>query len=118
MHVTRHVTHENSNSRSHTQRKQRSRLQASDATRRLSLNSNSPRVDLVHRPIRIRRLPIPICPSKVTILTVSVCSPGGSSCSESVIQIGAPASRHCLENEIVGVARIREEHRSGRPLRV
>src|SRR6185436_13382903 len=36
--------------------------------------------------------------------------------SESIIQIDAPASRQCLENEIVGVARIREEHRSGRPL--
>src|SRR5688500_2986979 len=35
------------------------------------------------------------------------------SCSESIIHIGAPASRHALEYEIVGVARVREEHRSG-----
>src|SRR6476646_8707663 len=45
--------------------------------------------------------------------------PGGSlPCSKSIVQIDAPASRHSLENEIVRVARIREEHRSGRPLRV
>src|SRR6188768_2687536 len=36
--------------------------------------------------------------------------------SESIIQIDAPASRQCLENEIIGVARVREEHRPWRPL--
>src|SRR6476646_7098219 len=48
----------------------------------------------------------------------SIREAGVASCSESIIQINAPASRHSFENEIVGVARIREEHRSGRPLRV